>query len=121
MEFVMQKNIDRAWDIIPTAGKFTGQVVATAEGANLCGARFTGDKVIGAIKATWGLVILMEEIYTDQDTFRGLQLGKSFDSSPSEQVVCDRDGFKDSFTLRFLNGARRVMLLGSTIYTKGQY
>ena len=39
----------------------------------------------------------------------------------TEKVRGDSDGYKDTFTLRLLKGAKRVVMLGSAIWTKGQY
>lgn len=121
MEFVLNKNIDRTWDLVPTHGQFTGQVVATAEGVNLTDVRFTDTNMVGALKAVWGLTIHIEDVYTNPDMLRGLCIGKPFNAEAQYAASLDRDGFKDPFTLRLLKGARRVMLLGQAIYTKGQF
>lgn len=103
--------------------------MGSAEGVNLIDVRFDASetyntRMAGALKAVWGLTILNEDVYNHPDMIRALCLGKSFNvkgDSPEQAVVMDSDGIKDKFTSRLLKGARRVLLLGQAIYTKGQY
>jgi hypothetical protein len=121
VEFVLNKNIDRTWDLVPTNGQFAGQIVANAEGVNLTDVRFVETRLVGGLKAVWGLTVCVEDVYSDPDMLRGLCIGKPFNADAQYAAELDRDGFKDPFTLRLLKGARRVMLLGQAIYTKGSF
>ena len=121
VEFALKKNIDRSWDLTPLSGPFAGMPVAAAEGINLADVRFSGNQMVGVLKAVWGLSVLIEEVYEHPDMIRGLCVGKSFNADMQVAAMVDRDGYKDPITLRFLKGARRVMLLGQAIYTKGQF
>lgn len=121
MELAVKKNIEHSWDIVPNSGAFAGQVVATVEGANITSARFGEGCVVGVVRALWGLNVILDEVYSDRETARALCIGKAFGEVPKQVVVADRDGFKDSYTLRLLHGAKQVMLLGASVYSKGQY
>jgi hypothetical protein len=121
MEFAVTKNNNDTWDLTPIDGPLTGACVATAEGLNLAGVRFNGRQMVGVIEAAWGLSIMYDDVDIDVSTLRGLGIGKRFDMRASEKVRNDSDGFKDTFTLRILKGAQRVVMLGSAIWTKGQY
>lgn len=121
MEFAVTKNNNDTWDITPVDGTLAGTLVATAEGLNLAGVRFDGRQMVGVIKAAWGLSILYDDVDIDVSTLRGLSIGKRFDMGAAEKVRGDSDGFKDTFTLRILKGAKRVVMLGSSIWSKGQY
>lgn len=121
MEFALKKNMEKTWDLVPTAGIFAGQTVAQVEGADLVGARFSESKVIGVVKALWGISVLLDDVYSDPETIRAMCIGKAFSAIPNQVVVPDRDGFKDNYTLRLLKGAKQVMLLGASVYSRGQY
>lgn len=121
MEFILNKNADDSWNLTPTEGPFSGFIVAKVEGVNLHGVRFFDGKMIGALRAVWGLTVFEEGVYTDITTLKALCLGKPFDSNFEQAASMDSDGVRDSFTLRLLKGARRVMLLGQSIYMKGSY
>jgi len=121
MEFCITKNYNNTWDISPVSGPLAGEVIAVADGLNLAGARFTQREIVATIKAAWGISIMYEDFDIDVQTLRGLGVGKCFDMRPDQEVVPDSDGFKDKFTLRILQGAKRVMILGATICTMGQY
>ena len=121
MEFAIAKNNNDTWEIVPVEGPLAGICIASAEGLNLAGVRFDGRQMIGAIKAAWGLSILYDEFDIDVATLRGLSIGRRFDMGATEKVRGDSDGYKDTFTLRRLKGAKRGVMLGSAIWTKGQY
>ena len=121
MEYILEKNIDRSWDLVPTSGPFSGQVIANAEGVNLAGVRFENRKMVGVLKATWGLSIHVDAIHTHPDTLRSLCLGKLFDTDLNITASMDWEGFKSTRTQRLLKGAKRVMLFGQAIYTKGAF
>lgn len=53
------------------------------------------------------------------EEFKKLPLRTRGAPTPDEGVVLDSDGFKDSFTLRLLRGAKRIMLLGNSVFAKG--
>lgn len=112
--------MEKTWDLVPLSGTFEGQIVAHVDGAMLTDARFDGGRVGGDVKVLWGTDVIMEEIYDDPETLRGLCLGKAFRDIPGCRAVLDRDGFKDGFDLHPLRGAKRVMIIGDCIYTKGQ-
>jgi hypothetical protein len=121
MQFVVQKNTNKTWSIIPASGVYEGVVVAEAEGVNMGRSRFFGEgKVVGSLKALWGVTIL-HDIYGDMNTLRHLGLGKSFNTDTDEEVVLDCDGLRDRFSHRLLKGAKRVLLMGHSVYTKGQF
>jgi hypothetical protein len=121
VEFILNKNTDSTWNLTPTEGAFSGLVIAKVEGVNLYGARFYNGNMIGALRSVWGLTVFEEDVYTDITTLRALCLGKPFDSDFEQAASMDSDGVRDSFTLRLLKGAKRVMLLGQSIYMKGSY
>lgn len=121
MEFVIEKNNKEVWLLSPLDGPLKGETVATAEGLNLAGVRFNGRAMVGVVKAAWGLTIAYEKYDIDPQTLRGLGIGRRFDADATERVRQDSDGFKDSFTVRLLHGAKQVVTMGAAIWTKGQY
>lgn len=121
MEFKIQKNEERRWNLIPLDGIFQGQVVAKVEGVSASFVRFAGTEIVGTVSALWGVEIAVEDVFEDPDTFRALCIGRTFKEITEQRAVIDRDGIKDAHTLQPLKGAKRVMLMGSAIYTRGQY
>lgn len=106
------------WNIIPTSGAYADQVIATAEGVNMQHVTFEAKTMIGNIKAVWGMSVLMDDIYGDIDTIRGLHLGGRFDTKVESPLTLDYDGFFDT-AMRVCRGASRILAIGNSIYGKG--
>jgi len=121
MEFAIEKNNNEVWLLTPLSGPLEGHTIATAEGLNLSGVRFAGREMVGLVKSAWGLTIAYDKYDIDPQTLRALGIGRRFDASATQAVRRDSDGFKDSFTLRLLHGAKQVVTMGAAIWTKGQY
>lgn len=117
MQFTISKN-ENGWNISPLSGTLEGRVVATAEGVNLQGVKFAGKHILGGIKALWGATVLLEEIYADPETLRGLHLGGCFDTNLDEKLVLDYDGFLDR-TNTVMKGAKKLLAIGNHIYARG--
>ena len=106
------------WNITPDGGALAGVVIATAEGVSLQDVTFSACTVIGTIKAVWGLVIQVEDLYNDPDTLRALRLGKPFCEYPQEKLVFDYDGFVDRAN-RVCRSAKRLLVIGTGIFAGG--
>lgn len=117
MQFRIYQNDAATWGIAPTSGRFEGQVIATAEGVNLKGVKFSARSAIGTIKALWGASIALSEVYDDPYTLRALRLGRSFDVDLEEKLVPDFDGFLDTAN-HLCRTARRIVAIGTSMYAK---
>lgn len=121
MDFCISKNEENNennWNITPLSGVLEGQIVAVAEGINLQVCKFSGKTVLGTIKALWGATVLIEDVYSDMETLRGLHLGGCFDTNVTERLTMDYDGLLDR-TNKVMSGAKKVLAIGGQIYAKG--
>lgn len=115
MKFVVEKNSEKSWSITPSTGSLAGECVATAEMIEMQDVDLIGQRVIGAIKATWGLTI-GDDTYHDLETLRAIGIGKAFKGRSEKPVMLSRDGFCDELTGRDLKKARFLTLSGPAIF-----
>lgn len=118
MQFTISKNEDNGWNLKPMSGMFEGQTVATAEGVTLQDVMFAGRTAIGTIRAVWGMSIVMEDVYADLHTLRGLHIGGTFNVIDQERLTLDFDGYSNAAN-RLCKAAKRLMVIGNQIYGKG--
>lgn len=118
MLVTIKKNNEGTWDILPNSGKYEGHTVATAEGVDLTSVVVNTDKVIGMIKAVWGIQI-KDEVFGDLETVRALCLGKAFTSEAEHPVNWMVDGIYDTDSGRMLRRCKRMIILGSSIFRRG--
>lgn len=118
MQFMISKNEDNGWNLKPMSGMFEGQTVATADGVNLQDVMFAGRTAIGTIRAVWGMSIMLEDVFTDLHTLRGLNIGGVFNVKEDERLTLDFDGYSNAAN-RLCKAAKRLMVIGNQIYGKG--
>lgn len=121
MLFTIKKNTEQnCWDVFPNSGRFAGFKVASAEGIDLTSVTTNADKVIGTIKAVWGLQIVNDiDVYSDVETIRALCLGRAFKGEAEHPVSWMADGIYDHDSHRLLRQCRRLVILGSSIFRRG--
>jgi hypothetical protein len=100
-----------------------GKLIAFAEGVDLVNVTTqAGDgsrKLVGEIKATWGLTIVDPATYEDPKILRSLCIGKAFNIKADEpllwrenEIACPESGFT-------VYTAKRMLFIGPKIYGKG--
>lgn len=118
MEFVIKKN-SNTWNISPLTGAFSGFIVATVDAIDLTSVRVEADRIIGTIKAVWGLQV--EEginLFDDQETVRALCLNKVFKGVVGSPVDWRSNGIYDLDTNRLLRNCQRMVMFGSRIFRR---
>lgn len=119
MEFVVKKNNEKGWDMIPTCGTLEGVVVGRADAVLAVDVRFAEDYFVGKVKAVWGLVIVDDQVYGDRHVIRDLGINRAFKTIPETEVVIDRDGFKHRHTMEKIRTAQTLMVMGRSAYVEG--
>jgi hypothetical protein len=118
MKFSISKQ-QNGWVVRPLSGEFEGKVVATAEGVCMRGVVFEGRTVQGALKALWGAVVTVEEVYDDMQTLLNLRIGGTFDQGDAGQdLSLDYDGWVNRLN-KACKKASRLQLLGDKIVVSG--
>lgn len=117
MLFAVQKN-ESSWSVTPQTGKFAGQVVAEVEGIDLRDVEVQGRTLVGKIKAMWGAVILIDEVYEDAEMLRSLGITGRFDFAPRSRLWIDFDGVHDAKD-HTIGGASCVVLMGDNMSGRG--
>lgn len=117
MLVTISKNDKKEWAITPNSGAFKGRVVATAEGVDLSSVVTTTNKVVGTIRAVWGIQI-NDEVYDDVETIRALGLGRAFTAEADHPVNWMVDGIYDVDSGRILRRCQRMVLIGSAIFRR---
>lgn len=118
MQFQITQDSNNTWNIKPLSGALEGRTIANVEGINLQGVKFAGKTMIGAIKALWGVTVLVEDMYSDMETLRAMCLGGVFDTSMDEKLVIDFDGYVDVAN-HVCKGAKKLLAIGNSIMAKG--
>lgn len=120
MLFTIKKNTQNNWSIFPNSGPFSGFCIATAEAVDLTSVVTGPGKVVGAIKAVWGLEIDSSiDIFSDVETVRALCLGRAFKGYAEHPVEWKGDDIYDIDTHRILRRCKRMVLIGSHIFRRG--
>lgn len=81
------KRSGRLFDLIPTSGAFTGQVIGQVEQVRLKHATIRGTEISGVIAAVWGLTISVE---ADPELTKSLSIGRTF--GPMGKIKTYRPG-----------------------------
>lgn len=120
MLFTIHKSTENTWDIVPNSGQLHGLVIGTAEGIELSSVVTNTDKIIGTIKAIWGLQFNeATQSNLDTETLRALSLGKAFKIDAEHEVSWARDGLHDINTGQVIKRCKKLVILGSLIFRRG--
>lgn len=120
MNFAIKKNSENTWNVTPVEGKLAGLVVATVEALDLTSVLVGTDRVVGTIKAVWGLQPYPGiDLFDDQETMRALCLNKVFKGSASSPVDWRSNGIYNMDTNRLLRNCQRMVMFGSKVFSKG--
>jgi hypothetical protein len=118
--FTIHKNTDNSWNIVPNSGQLAGLTVGVAEGIELSSVVTNTDKIIGTIKAIWGLQLNEDNQHNlDTETLRALSLGKAFKMDAEHAVSWARDGLHDVNSGQIIKRCKKLVILGSLIFRRG--
>ena len=81
--------------------------------------RFGETWFVGNVKATWGLSIMDDMAYTDNQVVRGLGINRAFNHIPETEALIDVDGFKHRATMEKIKSANTVMVMGRAVFVEG--
>lgn len=120
MQFAIQKNTSDNWDIYPVDGPFKGFKVATAEAVDITSVVVEAGKIVGHVKAVWGLELDSKlDVFEHMETARALCLGRVFRGGASEKTGWGVEGLYDLGTGRAIKRCARLIILGSSLFRRG--
>ena len=78
MRVGVKKNNEGDWGITPLSGKFCGICIAHADEIALGDPCQGSLEVTGELVSVWGMTIIDQRVFDDEETLTGLCIGKPF-------------------------------------------